>query len=344
MSTWKMVFRWMMAVSAVIIAIGAGMSVFLYLVYEETAEAGESSAIARQRRAEAVRAESIAFQERWERDEQERENRWKQLEEESARRQAEISEEELKRPPRKKRVSRVRRWAWMSPPEKVAKMWNVPQEETIDATVTGLLRICTSEQEGSENDCLGIWQVLTNIRNRSCNRGYVNLITECDDDGETVLSVMRRASRRVVGIVPARYARQRWISQMTTECDMPESYPETVKRHCRRGLEECAQGIWEKRHRHRCEETVRLARGLVSGTDARRITGARVIAWGGRCEEPRGACDDPVACSRGLARVPNIESMDDRPANAFWYRSDEIDPLCVKMGFGSEEMSNRQGG
>ena len=236
----------------------------------------------------------------------------------------------------------------MSPPEKVAQAWNVPSDEAEDATITGLLRICTSEQEGSEEDCIGIYQVLENIRNRSCNREYINLITECDANGETLLSTMRRASRYVVGAVPARYARQRWISEMTTSCDMPSSYPQTVKRYCSRDLERCAREFWEQRHRHHCEATTRLVTGLVDGTERRRITSAQIIAWGGRCEVPRGACDDPVACSRGLARVPHIERMKareeggKRPANAFWCRPGtqscrtSIDPLCVQMGFGGQ--------
>ena len=357
MSAWKRVsskLRWMMAASAVVIAIVAGVSVFPYLACEETAEAGETPlAIARQKRAEAVRAEGESFRERWEREELEREERWKRYDAEAAQRRAQL-EEEAKNRPKKRRARRVRRWAWMSPPEKIAKTWNVPRDETVDATVTGLLRICTSEQEGSEEDCLGIYQVLTNIRSRSCNRDYFHLITECDDDGETLLSAMRRASRYVVGAVPARYARQRWISEMTTECEMPRSYPVTVKRHCSRNLKQCAQGFWEKRHRHHCEATVKLARGLVGGTETRRITNARVIAWGGRCEEPRGACDDPVACARGLARVPHIERMKarseggKRPANAFWCRPGsqscrtKIDPLCEQMGFvkQSEEVAS----
>jgi hypothetical protein len=94
-----------------------------------------------------------------------------------------------------RQVRRVRRWPWMSPAQKRAKVWNVPQRETDEATVTGLLRICTSEQEGSVTDCLGIWQVLQNIRSRECNRSYTQLITECDENGETMLSAMGRASR-----------------------------------------------------------------------------------------------------------------------------------------------------
>lgn len=353
MSTWRGVsrkLRWVMAAGALVIAVVIGVSVVPNFGCEETAEAGQTPlAIEREKRLAKSKARAESFREEWDRREREREERWRRFEEESERRREEALAVEAKAPPPRKRGRRVRRWAWMSPPEKIAKTWNVPQGETREATITGVLRICTSEQEGSEEDCIGIYQVLTNIRSRSCNRDYFNLITECDDDGETLLSVMRRASRYVVGAVPARYARQRWISEMTTSCDMPRSYPVTVKRHCRRNLQECAQGFWEKRHRHHCEATTKLVTGLVDGTEKRRITNARIIAWGGRCEVPRGACDDPVACSRGLARVPHIERMKardmggKRPANAFWCRRGTqscgtgVDPVCLAMGYGDEK-------
>lgn len=335
-----------MAALAVAITVGVGVSVFLVLAGEQTVEAsGESRAVARQKIVEARNAERERSREKWEKRKQERAARWKKQEDDSERRRAAL-EEEMKKP-QKKRVRRVRRWAWMSTSEKIARSWNVPRREMRHASITGLLRICTSEQEGSEEDCIGIHQVLRNIRNRSCNRDYIRLITECDEEGETLLSTMRRASRYVVGAAPARYARQRWIAEMTTECDMPRSYPATVRRHCRRGtLQTCAQELWDSRHRHHCENTTKLATGLIDGTDKRRITNARIIAWGGRCEVPRGACDDPVACARGLARVPHIERMKPRskggkrPANAFWcrpypgsYCGTSVDPLCEQMGF-----------
>lgn len=213
---------------------------------------------------------------------------------------------------------RVRRWAWKSPIQAVAAVWNVSKEASQEKAVEGLLRICTSEQEGSRDDCIGIWQVLTNIRSRRCYRGYRTLITECDENGETMISVMRRASRYVVGAEPAKYARQRWISNMEVSCDMPRGYPRDQK-------------IWDRNHRHHCENTVKLARELVINNRPYRLTNASVIAWGGRCEDPKGACDDPIACRRGLARAPGLTT-----ANAFWCRPgtrgcpDDVDPVCRK--------------
>ena len=226
--------------------------------------------------------------------------------------------EKLKAQRGKKQVQRrVKRWSWKSPAEQIASVWSVPVEESTEAIVTGLLRICTSEQEGSRDDCIGIWQVLSNIRSRSCNRQYINLITECDKNGETMLSTMRRASRYVLGVAAPRAKRQQWISNLEQSCDKPRGFPYDDR-------------IWERRHRKHCEETLQLAKELVGGRKLT-ITGARVIAWGGRCEVSKGACDDQIACLRGLARVP-LET-----ANAFWcrpgslYCATEVDPICHEM-------------
>jgi len=239
-------------------------------------------------------------------------------------RQEEIKKMIENSPPPSKRVRKVRRYQWESPAKTRSRLWNIPEEEQQDATVEGLLRICTSEQEGSEDDCVGIWQVLTNIRSRSCNREWIRKITECDENGETMLSTMRRASRYVLGVVKPRSRRQQWIANMDLTCDMPDRYPHGEKN-------------WEKRHRHHCEATAKLARGLIDGSIKKSITGVRVITWGGRCEVKTGACDDPIACERGLARVPGLETK-----NAFWCLpgksfgcSDDIDPICLKLGFPS---------
>ena len=225
------------------------------------------------------------------------------------------------RPP--KPVRRIRRYAWESPAETRARLWNVPVEETEHAVITALVRMCTSEQAGSEPDCIGIWQVLRNVRNRSCDRERIPRITECDDRGETMLSVMRRINRYALGLVPAKTARQRWISELEVDCEMPPSFP--------RGRQ-----TWERFHVKACQDTVRLASQLVQGKRRQWLTPAHIIAWGGRCEDAGGACDDPIACARGLARVPGLGT-----ANGFWCRpnspgcADDIDPVCIEMGYRS---------
>ena len=237
--------------------------------------------------------------------------------EESRRRSEALAEELAKQPPQPQRRRKLFRWAWESPAETRASLWHVSEGETEDAVVTGLLRICTTEAEGLGDDCIGIWQVLQHIRIRSCNRGMYHRITECDEEtGETMLSVMRRAQRFALGVVPARSLRSRWISEMEVTCNPPESFPGRMEE-------------WDRNHRRYCERTVELARRLVGGANES-ITTASVIAWGGRCENEEGACDDRMACSRGLARVPGLTT-----ANAFWCRPgsgsgcpETVDPIC----------------
>lgn len=303
----------LMAVTAVVISGAVILAVLPFLVCEETAEAGEEVQ-ARQTRADMARVERELIrqeQEEWDRQFDARMAGLARAAEERRVEHEASPEQQTKRPARN-----VRRWNWEAPAETRSRLWNVPVDETEETVITGLLRICTAEQEASEEDCRGIWQVINNIRIRSCDRQMIRRITECDEAGETLLSVMRRAQRFALGVVPPRSRRSRWISEMTTECNQPESYPESL-------------AIWDRRHRRHCERTVTLARGLVSGEDTDRITGARVIAWGGRCEDPRGACDDPIACSRGLVRVRGLETH-----NAFWRRSrgpDDIEPICAEM-------------
>jgi hypothetical protein len=210
---------------------------------------------------------------------------------------------------------RVRRWTWMAPEEVVGEVWNVPEEESQEALLTGLVRICLAEAEGSEEDCIGIWQVLNTIRRRSCDRGTIERITECEGDEETMLSAMRRAQRFVLGMLPSRNTRQQWISKLALDCEPPDNYPHS-------------RDIWEKQQRYHCENTIELAKRLISGEERQRISPATIITWGGRCEDPQGACDDTMACLRGLARVETTTK------NAFWCRpgstgcAADLDPIC----------------
>jgi hypothetical protein len=192
----------------------------------------------------------------------------------------------------------------------------VPETEDAVATATGLLRICFTEADGHEPDCIGIWQVLGNIRSGSCDRNRIRRITECDEDGETLLSVMRRAQKFALGVVPPRSRRTRWITDLELTCEQPDSYPGSERQ-------------WASQYARPCASTSDLVQRLVSGRAVRPvIRGVRAIAWGGRCEDERGACDDPLACERGLVR---IRGLDPRPHNAFWRRArspEEIDPIC----------------
>lgn len=296
---------------------------FGYFIFESVTTGVSTEEESRIDVRELERQERQAFLAEWE----EMERRQDRLAEERREKghqlnaEAEVAAQKAREAAAKRSKRRVRRWQWKSPDEIRAEIWHVPENEVQEATETALLRICTSEMPGSVNDCVGIWQVIGNIRSRTCDRSYTNLITECDEHGETALSAMRRASRYVVGVAPPKHRRHRWISRLKLDCERPENFPRD-------------QQFWERHHRHDCEQTVRLVRALVAG-EQRTITRAPIIAWGGKCEVKGGACDDPLACARGLARVPGLQT-----GNGFWCRvgarrcRQEADPICVKLGYG----------
>ena len=223
---------------------------------------------------------------------------------------------------------RVRRWVWESPAETRSKLWNVPETQDDRTTATGLLRICMTEADGHEADCIGIWQVLNNIRSSKCDRGRIRRITECDENGETLLSVMRRAQKFALGVVPPRSRRTQWIAELELTCEQPDSYPGSERQ-------------WASQYSRSCAETSSLVQRLVAGEHVRPvIRGARAITWGGRCENDRGACDDPLACARGLVRIRGLETH-----NAFWRRAtspEEVDPICRQLGGGHHEVTERE--
>jgi len=251
---------------------------------------------------------------------------------------SEADEDERSREDRRPR-RRIRRYQWESPAETRGKLWNVSEEESVDATREAFLRVCISEADGYLQDCVGIWQVIKNIRRSKCERGYVRRITECEEytkrDGtpglrETYLSVMRRASKSVLGIVPPRSARSRWISELTLDCEPPASWP-------------WSEAQWDSQYgSKRCPRVVELSRYLIKnqlpprrpGIDLQWLPG-RPITWGGRCENKRGACDDRIACARGLARVEQNLTH-----NAFWCQPGrsgcrvDAEPICVQLGYG----------
>jgi hypothetical protein len=122
--------------------------------------------------------------------------------------------------------------------------------------------------------------------------------------------------------VPARNKRQVWIRELEMSCERPESF-------------RLPGNIWERHLLKRCQRTASIAKRLVDG-EPLSITRARIIAWGGRCEDSRGACDDRHACERGLARVKGLETH-----NAFWCSPasggpgcpTSFDPICEKLGY-----------
>lgn len=238
----------------------------------------------------------------------------------------------IKRSPRK-----IHRYTWESSADIRAKIWNIPEEDQLDSTLTAFLRVCIAEADGNTSDCIGIWQVIRNNRRRTCARAQPGgkRITECDENGETFLSALRRHQRHILGYIPLRNRRATWISKMTLDCETPpEEYPDNLNQ-------------WDAQYFNRCTQTIALGQRLMKGklppsTPGHRYSWlpGRPITWGGRCESKKASCDDRIACARGLVRIPDTNTY-----NAFWQRArtpDEIDPICAKLGYGVvPEQSNK---
>lgn len=334
MATWRSMsskLRVMVVLGAILAVVLAGVLVVPVLMSCESTVEAEPRAPEDRREASRQREREAAeeFHQRWAEEEAEQETRWKQLRQESEDREEAIRNQTE---PPKRRVRHVRRFTWESPAETRGKLWNVPVEETVESLLTALLRVCIAEANGDPQDCAGIWQVVKNNRRRSCDRGMIRRITECvEGEGETYLSALRRHQRHVLGMMKARNRRAVWISQLTLDCEMPEGFPGT-------------QDQWHASYGSTtCPQTVADVRRLVAGKLPESRPGARTrwlpgrpITWGGRCETGRAACDDRVACARGLARVPDTGTL-----NAFWCRPgdpgcpDDIDPICIQMGYQS---------
>jgi len=311
----------------VAVLIMAALSALIPWVVCEDEAQGAVVAQREARRAKA-RQQREDFDRERDRSEKERDARWAKIEAETEARRVALQAELENAPPPKKRE--VRRFQWESPAETRGKVWNVPDEETELDVLTAFLRICIAEADGNSQDCVGIWQVFKNIRRRACDRGEVRRITECDEDGETMLSVMRRSQRHVLGYVPIRNGRAAWISKLTTDCDVPEGWTG-------------GESQWDAQYgAKRCPHVVELGRYLLKGELPPRRPGVdlawlggRPMTWGGRCESKTGACDDRIACSRGLARIEDTDTL-----NAFWCRPGQPgcrtdpEPICVQLGYG----------
>jgi len=253
----------------------------------------------------------------------------------------EVAEQAEVPPPPKRRV---RRFIWGSPAETQGKAWNVPEEDSVQSTLTAFLRICIAEADGNPQDCVGIWQSLRNIRRRGCERGHVRRITECDESGETMLSVFRRGQPHIMAVkgYALRNARAAWIRNLETDCEMPGGYLDYLRRQNKSITQESALDRWDAQYgSRRCSYAVELGKALISKRPLVEISRpghrlewvpGRPITWGGRCESGKASCDDRVACARGLARI----TSGPKTHNAFWRRptnEGEIDPVCKQMGY-----------
>lgn len=266
----------------------------------------------------------------------ERQEKWARIDQENEKYRVEFEVSLAKQPHPKRKKRRIRRFVWESPAEIRGRIWNVPVEETHDALVTALLRVSIAEADGNPQDTTGIWQVVKNNRQRSCRRGVVRRITECEEGGgETHLSSLRRHQRHALGYIKARNKRALWIRNLTPDCEVPvKGWPHSENR-------------WDARYGSKiCPQVVADAKRLIAGKLPEQRPGqrsrwipGRPITWGGRCESGKASCDDRIACERVLARIPNVDAH-----NAFWCRvgapgcSPDPEPICVALGYQYEQV------
>jgi hypothetical protein len=254
------------------------------------------------------------------------EEEFRRADEAAAKRQAELEAALVATPVKRRRIKSYR---WEAPEDALARVWNIPNADAVEAEATALLRIFINEADGQELDSHGIWQVLRTIRSRSCDRSMRRRITDCEEYEhrgetryrETLLSAMRRMSKAVVDEnILQRTKRQRWTSQVELSCERPRNYPGNEK-------------TWRFQYGVRCPRRAELARKLVSGQeDVNLVEGVTLIAWGGQCR-PGQACDNRTACRRRLSLVET------KTENGFWCRRGtkgcrvEIEPICYALGF-----------
>jgi hypothetical protein len=113
-----------------------------------------------------------------------------------------------------------------------------------------LARICVNE-EGWHNPrgCAAIWQVVQNVRSKTCNRKRISLSTQCRNGKETSLSAMRRLSKRVTGIIPPTSSQQKWTSTLQANNHAPSGWIE-CKKAIKQGKKRVSfptgcHGVWE---------------------------------------------------------------------------------------------------
>lgn len=177
--------------------------------------------------------------------------------------------------------------------------------ELLDTTVLVFSRLCVSEanwihnpcepgeaacdtipdQNRAELDCPLIYQVVRHTRAR----------------GETLMGTLRRHTHYVTEQWVPRSPRTRWIVNLNLENTRPAGFPAGLN--------------WERDYQPRWIAIQELTRQLFAGHHLGPYAGAPIIAWGGRCEDVGGACDDHIAEARGLVPFETGPT-----ANRFWCR------------------------
>ncbi len=140
---------------------------------------------------------------------------------------------------------------------------------TEDAAVA-LARACVSEEDwGNRVGCTAIFHTMENVRAKDC---AAKDVTQCENGRETLLSAMRRMSKRVTGMAPALNDRQRWVQGLERSGVRPKHW-----RDCN-GPVGC-DGAWRV-YRPRWLALLEFADALVDGAREPSPCDGYALAWG----------------------------------------------------------------
>lgn len=173
-----------------------------------------------------------------------------------------------------------------------------------EAVALLLAKMCVSEEGWQPRGCPALWQVIENVRSRSCERAL-----ECVNGEETHLSAMMRLSPRVSGRRPPGTTRVANIAGLTDSDTVPPTWVE-----CEPGQETGCSGTWE-RYVPRWQRVRQFAAHIIAQRNIEQCP-APVISWG-------GAMDDDHMSRRNERRVeagsePLLRVACDGTANRFY--------------------------
>jgi len=143
------------------------------------------------------------------------------------------------------------------------------KNEPVKNPILALARICVNEEGWyNKRGCAAIWQVVQNVRSKTCNKKRIPLITQCKNGKETSLSAMRRLSKRVTGLVPPTTSQQKWTSTLQASNKPPNAWVECTGVKKVKGKEVAipigCHGVW-KLYSDAWGELRKTARDLYAG-------------------------------------------------------------------------------
>ncbi len=175
-----------------------------------------------------------------------------------------------------------------------------------DVTKLVLGRLFVSESNWIYDEKLDARAVNSKNRSEVDGPSIFRVLRNTRMNGETLMGIMRRHSHYVTEQWTPRTVRTQWIVELNLEGRKPAHFPEGLN--------------WERDYLPRWNLILELADALMKGHRLGPCGDAPIIAWGGRCEDAHGACDDHIAEERGLAPYEECAVGGVEPKNRFWCR------------------------